>query len=130
MGRPRKTTSVTSIEPPERLPTTPEEVERLNIGYAADLARRQLRDGTVSAQVHVHYLKLGTKEAALQLKNLEADFELKKARVEQIANTEKMAEMFEEAIKAMVTYQGGDPASVNFEDFHTEQPGSMEIEQG
>lgn len=117
MARPKSAASSAS-EPPRRVPTTPEEVERLNIGLAAELASQQLRDGTVSAQVQVHYLKMGEAKYKLEEEKLRGEIKLQEARVHAIESAEKMAELFEGAIKAMVSYTGGDPSEVSLEDFH------------
>lgn len=118
MARPKTPATTSSLGPPARVPTTPEEVERLNIGLAAELASKQLRDGTVSAQVQVHYLKMGTSIYELEKEKLRADVKLAEARVHAIESAEKVAELFEGAIKAMVSYTGGDPEAVSAGDFH------------
>ena len=45
---------------------TPEGQENRMISLAMDLAEKQLREGTASAQVQVHFLKLGTEKARLE----------------------------------------------------------------
>lgn len=121
MARPKSTKTLSMPAEPERpprVPTTPEEAEAVNIGLAVDLASKQLKEGTVSAQVQVHYLKLGTAQHRLELRKLEGEIELQKARVSAIESAAQMAQMFEDAIKAMVEYGGGDVESVQLEDMY------------
>ena len=71
-----------------------------------DLAEKQLRDGTASAQVQVHFLKLGTEKARLERTKLEREIELMKAKREQIESAQRSEELFERAIAAMKQYSG------------------------
>lgn len=80
--------------------------ENQMIALATQVAEQQLRDGTASSTVIVHYLKLGTEKAKLEQKQLEADIELKKAKVEAIEQTKKMEELYRDAIEAMKIYTG------------------------
>lgn len=80
--------------------------ENQMISYAVDLAEKQLREGTASAQVISHYLKLGTTTHQLEKEKLREENKLLKARTEQIANMAKMEEMYSAALKAMTSYQG------------------------
>ena len=82
------------------------------IELADQLAERQMREGTASAQVITHYLKLGSSREKLEQAKLGLEQELLKAKTEQIANMAKSEELFAEAIKAMRSYQGeGLPSS-------------------
>ena len=49
---------------------SPEARENQMIALAVDLAEQQLRDGTASAQVITHFLKLGTSKAELEKEKL------------------------------------------------------------
>lgn len=77
------------------------------IELADQLAERQLREGTASAQVITHYLKLGSSRERLEQAKLSLETELVKAKTEQIAGQQRQEELFAEAIKAMRQYQGG-----------------------
>lgn len=85
---------------------TPEGQENRMISLAMDLAEKQLRDGTASAQVQVHFLKLGTEKAQLERTKLEREIELMKAKREQIESAQRSEELFERAIAAMKQYSG------------------------
>ena len=76
------------------------------ISLAMDLAEKQLREGTASAQVQVHFLKLGTEKARLEKTKLEREIELMKAKREQIESAQRSEELFERAIAAMKQYSG------------------------
>jgi hypothetical protein len=76
------------------------------IDLADALAERQLRDGTASAQVITHYLRLGSSRGRIEQQKLELENELIKAKTEQLAAMQRSEEMFAEAIKAMSMYQG------------------------
>lgn len=86
------------------------------IALADSLAERQLRDGSASAQVITHFLKLGSSRERLEQEKLAVDMELSKAKAEMIAGQQRQEELFAEAIKAMRAYQGG-PSPVPVEEY-------------
>lgn len=77
------------------------------IDLADQLAERQLREGTASAQVITHYLKLGSSRERLEQERLVLENKLVEAKTEAIAGQQRQEELFAEAIKAMRAYQGG-----------------------
>lgn len=85
---------------------TPEERERQLVSLAVDLAEKQLSEGTASAQVITHYLKLATTTKKLEDEKLELENELTKAKVELVKSTKRSEQLFEQAIKAMKSYSG------------------------
>lgn len=87
---------------------TPEARENMMINLAIDCAEQQLRDGTASAQVITHYLKLGTMKEQLEREKLMKENELLRARTEAITAAKNTEEMYQEAIKAMQHYNGYD----------------------
>ena len=88
---------------------TPEGRENQLIAQAVDLAEKQLLDGTASAQVISHYLKLGSTREQLEQERLRKENELLTARVEQLASQTRMEELYSEALNAMRTYAGQEP---------------------
>jgi hypothetical protein len=76
------------------------------IALAEDLAERQLKEGKASAQVITHYLKLATGRERLERDKLQAENKLLTAKVEQLASTARMEEKYDEALRAMRSYQG------------------------
>ena len=87
--------------------STPDARETQMIELADQLAERQLREGTASAQVITHYLKLGSSRERLEQHKLSLETELVKAKTDAIAGQQRQEELFAEAIKAMRAYQGG-----------------------
>lgn len=85
---------------------TPEGRENQLISLAVDLAEQQLRDGTASAQVITHYLKLGSTMAKLEKERLRIDNELAEAKIKSINSMASMEEVYKDAIKAMKLYSG------------------------
>lgn len=88
------------------LGTTPEAVENQLVALAIQRAEQQIRDGTVSAQVLTHYLKLGSPRERLERQRLEQENELLRAKVEALASQARVEELYAEALNAMRTYSG------------------------
>lgn len=96
---------------PSRPPaTTPEGREKQLIGAAYDLAERQIREGTATAQVITHFLKLGTEREKLERKRLEGENKLIDAKVESLASAARVEELYKNALAAMRSYAGFEPA--------------------
>lgn len=87
---------------------TPEAREQQLIAMATDLAEQQLRDGTASSQVITHFLKLGTMEKKLEMKNLETEIGLKNAKKQAIEGSQRVESLYADALKAMKQYSGQD----------------------
>ena len=85
---------------------TPEGREEQLISLAIDLAEKQLEEGTASAQVITHYLKLASTRERLEKEKLERENELLKAKTESLKSMAKVEELYSEAIAAMRTYSG------------------------
>jgi hypothetical protein len=98
--------------------TTPEGRENQLVSLAVDLAEKQLEQGTASAQVISHYLKLGSTRERLEQERLARENELLSARVDQIASQKKLEETYANALNAMRTYAGQDP--IDNEDYYDE----------
>lgn len=89
-----------------RPPLTPEAQENRMISLAMNLAEKQLLEGTASAQVITHFLKIGTEKERLERISLEKDILLKSAKTEAIENAAKMDELYEKAMVAFTKYRG------------------------
>lgn len=76
------------------------------ISLAFDLAERQLAEGSASSQVITHYLKLATTREKLEREKLELEKNLLQARTESIASSQRVEELYMEALSAMRSYQG------------------------
>ena len=76
------------------------------VSLAIDLAEEQLRNGTASSQVIVHYLKLGTEKEKLERKKLEMETDKLKAQAEALRSQKHLEELYTDAIKAFGIYRG------------------------
>lgn len=85
---------------------TPEARENQMIYLATNLAEKQLREGTASSQVIVHYLKLATQKEKLEQEKLALEKELLAARTKEIESQARSEELYEKAISAMKKYTG------------------------
>ena len=94
----------TTRQPPA---TTPEARERQLIAHAVDLAERQLLEGTASAQVISHYLKLGSSRERLEQERLEEEVGLLRIKAEAIASQKRVEELYSQALDAMRMYSTG-----------------------
>ena len=87
---------------------SPEARENQMIALAVDLAEKQLIEGTASAQVITHYLKLGTLKEQLEREKLEKENELLQAKTQAIQSAQRVEELYANALKAMRSYSGDD----------------------
>ncbi|MCA1806420.1 MAG: hypothetical protein LC687_00940 [Actinobacteria bacterium] len=86
--------------------TTPEARENQLISVAMDLAERQITDGTASAQVISHFLKLGSSREKLEQARLDQEVSLLEAKREAMASAARVEELYGAAIDAMRAYAG------------------------
>jgi hypothetical protein len=86
--------------------STPDARESQMIDLADKLAERQLLDGTASAQVITHYLKLGSSRERLEQEKLALETKLVEAKTKAISDQKQTEELFKEAITAIRKYQG------------------------
>lgn len=97
--------------------TTPEGRENQLISLAADLAEKQMADGTASAQVITHFLKLGSTREQLEQERLRHETELLKARVEGAATAKNVEALYSEAMDAFRNYSGREPTPKQEDDY-------------
>ena len=93
-----------SRRPPGR---TPEDRENQMISMATDLAEKQIREGTASAQVITHYLKLGSTSEKLAQQYKEEEIKLLRIKAETIASQQRSEELMVHALNAFKRYSGG-----------------------
>lgn len=103
-----KNDRISEALPPMRPALTPEAREGQLISLATDLAEKQLREGTASAQVITHYLKLGSTKERIEKEILECQKELVRAKTETLQSGKRLEELYEKAIAAMQRYSGKD----------------------
>ena len=99
-------------KPEEELPPVPArtemEEEKRAGGYAMDLAIKQLREGTASSQIIVHFLKINSQKEQAELEKTRREIELLKAKKKAIESAEEQDKKYEEVIKAISAYAGRD----------------------
>lgn len=88
--------------------TTLEGQENKLVSLAVDLAQKQLAEGTASAQVISHFLKLGSTRELLEQERLARENELLRAKVDALASQKRVEELYASALKAMREYSGQD----------------------
>ena len=82
-----------------------EEREDQLIALAVDLAEKQLREGTASAQVITHYLKLGSTREKMEKEIMREQKKLLEAKTDAIQSSQRMEELYANAIAAMQSYR-------------------------
>ena len=97
-------------------PTTPEANEHRLVSLATELAEEQLRNGTASAQVITHYLKLGTTRERLEQEKLTRENHLLSAKAEAIESAKRVEELYSVALEAMRGYAGISPQELLVDD--------------
>lgn len=88
-------------------PLTPEGRENKNISLAMDLAEQQMRDGTASSAVIVHFLKLGTEKSKLEREKLIHENELLRVKADAIESSSHSDELTNKVLDALKRYGGG-----------------------
>ena len=86
--------------------TTMEARENELISMAYDAVEERIRNGTATSQELVHFLRLGSMKERTAQKVLEADMELKMAKVQAIQESAHTDELYSKAIEAMRRYNG------------------------
>lgn len=86
---------------------TPEGRERQLISLAVDLAEKQLTEGTASAAVITHYLKMASKRENLEREILERQSKLLEAKAEAVTSGKENEERTKKALEALKSYGTG-----------------------
>ncbi len=89
--------------------TTPEARERQLINKAVNLAEQQLEDGSASAQVITHYLKLGSSREKLEQERLAEEVGLLRVKAEALESAKRVEELYSQALSSMRAYSGQPP---------------------
>ena len=96
--------------------TTPEGREQQLVALAVDLAEQQMRDGTASAQVITHFLKLASSRERLEQQRLELENRLVQAKTDELASRAQQEDLYNKAIAAMRRYSGGATQEDEYDD--------------
>ena len=102
---------------PRKRATTPEGRENQLIALAIDAAEQQLRNGTASAQVITHFLKLGSTREQLEQTRLEHENALLMAKTEAMASASRTEELIANALAAFRSYSGQEPLAEDEQDY-------------
>lgn len=78
-------------------PFNPDDREKMMVNLAMDRAEEQLRDGTASQSLIIHFLKLGTEMSKLEQKLVDA-------KVRQIKDVTESSQDYQKVIEAMQGY--------------------------
>lgn len=113
----RKNDKEEEPQPKRRPAVTLDARENQMISLAVDLAEKQLRDGTASAQVVTHFLRLGTSRERLEQEKLQKENELLRSRTDQIASAARVEELYKQALDSMRSYAGQEPLGDDDDDF-------------
>lgn len=104
MGAPNKKRGGTR---PRRPPAkTLEGRENQLVDLAVDLAEKQLANGTASAQVLTHFLRLGTVKAKLEVEKIKQENLLLAAKTDALESAKRIEALYADALQAMRGYQG------------------------
>lgn len=90
--------------------------EKQLIKLATDLAEKRMKDGTATAQVIIHYLKLGTITEELAREKLKQENLLLQAKTDAYASAKRLEEIYLEALNAMRTYSGRQSDEIDEDD--------------
>lgn len=85
---------------------SPENRDKQLVSLAVDCAERQLREGTASPSVIVHYLKLGSEKEQLENERLKEENKLLKAKTKAIEDAADTKAAYENVIKVLRDYAG------------------------
>ena len=107
MGKSKKDDTKIELKP-LRPATTPEARESQMVSLAINLAEQQLRDGTASAQVITHYLKLGSVKDRIERDILREQKKLVEAKTESLQSAKRVEELYLNALAAMRDYSGSE----------------------
>ena len=87
---------------------TQEARQKQMISLATDCAEDLMRSGKAPSQIIVHYLKLGTKQAELELEKTKKELALTEAKTKNIQSSEQAEELYKNALDAFRGYSGQD----------------------
>lgn len=85
---------------------TPEGRENQLVSLAVGLAEKQMLEGTASAQVITHYLKLGSTKEKLEYEFKRKQMELIEAKTEALQSAKNVEILYKDALDAMRHYGG------------------------
>ena len=85
---------------------TPEARENQLMDLAVDLAEKQLSEGTASAMLITHYVRMASQKNRLEQLKLEKEIEFLRAKTEAYEADRQSDEKYERALRAFSLYSG------------------------
>lgn len=76
-----------------------------------------MREGTASAQVITHFLKLGSTRERLEQQKMRYETELLQAKKDHMDSTARQEELYKQALQAMSSYGGHDEPGFEDDDY-------------
>ena len=76
------------------------------ISLAVNLAEKQLREGSASSQVIVHFLKLGTTRERLEEEKLRHETAVLEAKRDSLTKNGQIQDLMDNALEAFRSYSG------------------------
>lgn len=108
MAERKKKQNITELRQRESRPASnPEAREQQLVNLAVDLAEKQLRDGTASAAVINHYLKIASRREVIEREILEKQSKLIDAKTQNIVKEKESEELTKQALAAIKSYTSG-----------------------
>ena len=104
---PKKVTPKEPTERASRPMVEPDNREQQLVSLAVDLAERQLREGTASAAVIQHYLKIASRREVIEREILEKQAALIDAKTQNIVKEKESEELTKQALAAIKSYTSG-----------------------
>lgn len=101
----RKRTTSGNTRKSRSMSTPESELNRI-VGKALDLVEKRIDEGTATSQETTTLIKYGSEKARLEQERIRYEIEYLKAKSDALASTKRSEELFEEAIKAMRSYNG------------------------
>ena len=86
--------------------TTPEGREHQLVVLAYDLVEDRIRNGTATSQEVTHFLKLGSTREMIEQERIRTEVQLNHAKIETMAQANRIEELMGEALDAMRKYKG------------------------
>lgn len=102
----RKASLSSDAKTKNRRALSPEARENQLVSLAVDLAEKQMMEGTASAQVITHYLKLGSSKERIEREILEKQKDLIEAKTAAMKSAQRIEELYTNALAAMRNYSG------------------------
>lgn len=85
---------------------TPEERENQLMDLAVNLAEKQLAEGTASAMLITHYVRMASQKARLEQEKLQKEIDFLRAKTDAYEVDRQSNEKYERALKAFSLYSG------------------------